>query len=54
MARSKSKSMTTEQANILIAEVGVVALSSLMVIGGTVSSWFKLKRKAVEVIDQVT
>jgi ABC-type uncharacterized transport system permease subunit len=54
MPRSKSRAMTQAQANILIAELGVVALSSLMVIGGTVTSWFKLKRKAVEVIEQVT
>ncbi len=45
--------MTETQANILIAEVGVVALSALLVIGGTVKSWLSLKQKAVEVIDQV-
>lgn len=54
MARSKPRIMTEAQANILIAEVGVVALSSLLVIGGTVSGWIKVKRKAVDVLDQVT
>ncbi len=54
MARSKCKPMTEDQANILIVEMAVVSLSSLMVIWGTVSGWVKLKRKAVEVIDQVT
>ena len=45
--------MTEAQANILIAELGVVALSSLMVIAGSLSSWFKLKRKAAEVLEEV-
>ena len=53
MARSKSKLLTEAQANILIAELGVVAFSALMVIGGTVASWFKVKRKATEVIEKV-
>jgi hypothetical protein len=54
MGKSKSRSITESQANIVIAELGLVALSSLMVIGGTVASWIKLRRKAVEVLEQVT
>jgi hypothetical protein len=54
MARSKNPAMTEVQANIVIAELGVTALSSLLVIGGTVGSWIKLKQKAVDVIGQVT
>jgi hypothetical protein len=46
--------MTEAQANILIAEVGVVAFSSLLAIGGTIGGWLKLKRKAVDVIERVT
>ena len=53
MTRTKSKLMTEAQANILIAEMGVVAVSSLIVIGGTVGSWLKLKKKAVEVLEEV-
>ena len=54
MGKSKSRPITEAQANIVIAELGLVALSSLLVIGGTVASWIKLRRKAVEVLDQVT
>jgi hypothetical protein len=53
MAKSKSRSITEDQANILIAELGVMALSSLLVIAGTVSGWVKIKRKAVDVIEQI-
>jgi hypothetical protein len=53
MARSKPQPITDAHAKILIIELGVVALSSLLVIGGTVGGWFKLKRKAVGVIEDV-
>jgi hypothetical protein len=45
MGKSKSRPITESQANIVIAELGVVAVSSLMVIGGTVASWFELKKQ---------
>jgi hypothetical protein len=53
MTRSKPRPITGLQANILIGEVGLVALSALMAIGGSVASWVKLRHKAAEVIDQV-
>jgi hypothetical protein len=54
MAKSRFQPMNEVQANILIAELGLVAVASVMAIGGTLTSWFKLKRKAVEVIEQFT
>jgi hypothetical protein len=45
--------MTESQANIVILELGVMALSSLLIIGGTVGSWIKLKRKAIDVVERL-
>jgi hypothetical protein len=53
MPESRTRSITEDQANILIAELAVMALSSLLVIAGTVSGWFKVKRKAEDVIEQI-
>jgi ABC-type uncharacterized transport system permease subunit len=54
MGKSKPRSITESQATIVIVELGVVAVSSLMVIAGTVASWFKVRRKATEVLERVT
>jgi hypothetical protein len=54
MPKSKPRPISEDQANILIAELGVMALSPLLVMVGTISGWFKVKRKAEDLIGQIT
>lgn len=51
MPRSKPSPMTANQANLLLFEVGIVAASALITIGGTLRTLLKVKKSVEDAKD---
>jgi hypothetical protein len=51
MPQTKTPPMTASQANLLLFEVGIIAASALVTLGGALRSLWKVKKTADDVKD---